>query len=305
MSQKVLMRQRTHSDVPHQRRTTLGIEDYLTRLGDRVRAARAQRGMSRKILARDSGVSERYLAQLESGRGNPSVAVLHQVADAMDMSVMELADPHGGTDPALAEIQALLAPLAPAELSEAAEILERRFAGSGTRGRRISLIGLRGAGKTTLGKALADALGFPFIELNREIERDYGASIGEMLSLSGQPAFRRYENRCLNAILNEYDEAVISTGGGIVANADTYTMLLRRSHTIWLQASPEEHMQRVVEQGDMRPMAQNREAMSDLRAILEARAPLYNRAETSVDTAGEQASSSLAKLTETARALIA
>ena len=150
------------------------------RLGDRVRAARAQRGMSRKILARDSGVSERYLAQLESGRGNPSVAVLHQIADAMDMSVMELADPHGGTDPALAEIQALLAPLAPAELSEAAELLERRFAGSGTRGRRISLIGLRGAGKTTLGKALADALGFPFIELNREIERDYGASIGEI-----------------------------------------------------------------------------------------------------------------------------
>ena len=183
--------------------------------------------------------------------------------------------------------------------------MERRFAGTGTRGRRIALIGLRGAGKSTLGKALADALGFPFIELNREIERDYGASIGEMLSLSGQPAFRRYENRCLNAILNDHEEAVIATGGGIVANADTYTMLLRRSHTIWLQASPEEHMQRVVEQGDMRPMAQNREAMSDLRAILEARAPLYNRAETSVNTAGESASSSLAKLTETARALIA
>jgi XRE family aerobic/anaerobic benzoate catabolism transcriptional regulator len=286
------------------RRSALGIEDYLVRLGDRVRAARAKRGMSRKILARDSGVSERYLAQLESGRGNPSVAVLHQIADAMDMAVMELADPHGGTDPAMTEILSLLAPLDADELSEAARLLDRRFAGSSTRGRRIALIGLRGAGKTTLGRALAEKLGFPFIELNRVIEKDYGASIGELLSLSGQPAFRRYENRCLNQILSDYDEAVISTGGGIVANPETYTMLLRRAHTIWLQASPEEHMQRVVEQGDMRPMEQNREAMTDLRAILEARAPLYNRAEASVDTAGETLESSLTKLTETARGLI-
>jgi XRE family aerobic/anaerobic benzoate catabolism transcriptional regulator len=286
------------------RRSALGIEDYLVRLGDRVRAARAKRGMSRKILARDSGVSERYLAQLESGRGNPSVAVLHQIADAMDMAVMELADPHGGTDPAMTEILSLLAPLDADELSEAARLLDRRFAGSSTRGRRIALIGLRGAGKTTLGRALAEKLGFPFIELNRVIEKDYGASIGELLSLSGQPAFRRYENRCLNQILSDYDEAVISTGGGIVANPETYTMLLRRAHTIWLQASPEEHMQRVVEQGDMRPMEQNREAMTDLRAILEARAPLYNRSEASVDTAGETLESSLTKLTETARGLI-
>ncbi|MBO6559401.1 MAG: helix-turn-helix transcriptional regulator [Nisaea sp.] len=298
------MRQRQHSETVPPRRSALGIEDYLVRLGDRVRAARAKRGMSRKILARDSGVSERYLAQLESGRGNPSVAVLHQIADAMDMAVMELADPHGGTDPAMTEILSLLAPLDADELSEAARLLDRRFAGSSTRGRRIALIGLRGAGKTTLGRALAEKLGFPFIELNRVIEKDYGASIGELLSLSGQPAFRRYENRCLNQILSDYDEAVISTGGGIVANPETYTMLLRRAHTIWLQASPEEHMQRVVEQGDMRPMEQNREAMTDLRAILEARAPLYNRAEASVDTAGETLETSLAKLTETARGLI-
>jgi len=298
------MRQRQQSEAPQQRRSALGIEDYLARLGDRVRAARARRGMSRKILARDSGVSERYLAQLESGRGNPSVAVLHQIADAMDMAVMELADPHGGANPAMAEVLSLLAPLDADELSEAARLLEQRFAGSSTRGRRIALIGLRGAGKTTLGRALADSLGFPFIELNRVIEKDYGASIGELLSLSGQPAFRRYENRCLNQILSEYDEAVISTGGGIVANTETYTMLLRRAHTIWLQASPEEHMQRVVEQGDMRPMEQNREAMTDLRAILEARTPLYGRAEARVDTSGETREASLAKLTETARSLI-
>ncbi|UUX51398.1 helix-turn-helix transcriptional regulator [Nisaea acidiphila] len=297
------MRQRTQNEAPP-RRSTLGIEDYLARLGDRVRAARARRGMSRKILARDSGVSERYLAQLESGRGNPSVAVLHQIADAMDMSVMELADPHGGTDPALAEILSLLSPLDGGELAEAARLLEQRFAGSSTRGNRIALIGLRGAGKTTLGRALAEKLGVPFIELNRVIEQDYGASIGELLSLSGQPAFRRYENRCLNQILTDYEEAVISTGGGIVANPETYTMLLRRAHTIWLQASPEEHMQRVVEQGDMRPMEQNREAMTDLRAILEARAPLYDRAEANVDTAGETLETSLTKLTETARGLI-
>lgn len=299
------MTSRIDSDLPLQRRNTLWIEEYLTRLGDRVRAARARRGMSRRILARDSGVSERYLAQLESGRGNPSVAVLHQVANAMDMSMMELADPHADSDPALSEIQALLAPLAPAELSEAAEILARHFADSGTRGRRISLIGLRGAGKTTLGKALADTLGFPFLELNREIEKDYGASIGELLSLSGQPAFRRYENRCLNGVLNAYDEAVIATGGGIVANADTFAMLLRRSHTIWLRASPEEHMKRVIEQGDMRPMAQNREAMSDLRAILDSRTPLYNRADTQVDTSGCDPQTSLAILTETARDILA
>ena len=294
-----------HNELPLQRRDMLRIEEYLTRLGDRVRAERARRGMSRRILARDSGVSERYLAQLESGRGNPSVAVLHQVADAMDMSMMALADPHGSSDPALAKIQALLAPLAPAELLEAAEILERRFADSGARGRRISLIGLRGAGKTTLGRTLADTLGFPFVDLNREIEQDYGASIGELLSLSGQPAFQRYENRCLNAILNTYDEAVIATGGGIVANANTYSMLLRRSHTIWLRASPEEHMQRVIEQGDMRPMAQNREAISDLRAILESRAPLYNRADAQLDTSGRDPQTSLAMLTDRARDILA
>ena len=165
------MTSRIDNDLPLQRRNTLWIEEYLTRLGDQVRAARARRGMSRRILARDPGVSERYLAQLESGRGNPSVAVLHQVADAMDMSMMELADPDAGSDPALSEIQALLAPLAPAELSEAAEILARHFADSGTRGRRISLIGLRGAGKTTLGKALADTLGFLFSNLTGKSKR--------------------------------------------------------------------------------------------------------------------------------------
>lgn len=288
------------------RRARGGIEDYLRRLGRRVRDARARRGMTRKILARDSGVSERYLAQLESGRGNPSVAVLHQIARAMDMTVVQLAAGDAGDDPLRAEIAAMLAPLAPDELEQAARLLRRRFAPASqpARRRRIALIGLRGAGKSTLGRALADRLGVPFVELNRLIEQEYGADIGELLALSGQPALRRYEKRCLEEIVRRHDAVVIATGGGIVANPETYNLLLRETHTIWLSASPEEHMRRVVEQGDLRPMAENREAMADLRAILEARGPLYARAEARIDTSGESEVASLEKLARTVAGLI-
>jgi len=293
------------------RRAEEWIGQELSGLGQRVRAARAQRGMTRKILARDSGVSERYLAQMESGKGNPSVAVLLQIAQSMDLEVTDLFRNTQDGKLGLHQMEArliheLTGRLDSGQLSEAHHILRERFGAAitGGRGQRIALIGLRGAGKSTLGNILSDQFSVPFVELDREIERAYGADIGELLALAGQPAFRRYEHRCLDHQLAENDGVVIASGGGIVANTEAFNRLLERTHVIWLKATPDEHMDRVMAQGDLRPMANSREAMSDLRGILEAREPLYARAHAIVDTSGAKVAESAAKLTATARALI-
>lgn len=263
--------------------------DYLTRLGERVRAERAKRGMTRRILARDSGVSERYLAQLEGGTGNPSIALLRQVSMAMDVPLAALvAGESEATEPVSALIP-LLERASAAELDaiRRAALQIMRPAGEDVKGRRISLIGLRGGGKSTLGRLLAEQMGVPFVELNRVIEQEYGGSIGEILALNGQPAFRRYERRCLEAVIRDHEGMVLSTAGGIVSEPSTFAYLLDHSHTIWVRATPEEHMSRVVAQGDLRPMAQNREAMEDLKAILAAREADYRRADAVLDTSGK------------------
>ncbi len=290
---------RNGSAGPSSRRTEANVSALLSEVGRRVRAARAARGMTRRILARDSGVSERYLAQLEGESGNPSLAVLARVAAAMDLAPDALIRDRA-LDEAPADVRAvqrLLDRLGAADLARARETLETRFGHDAlVKAERVSLIGLRGAGKTTLGKRLAAQLDCPFVELNRAIEAEYGASIGELLALSGQPALRRYERRCLEKILAAETRVVISTGGGIIANEDTYADLLDRTHSVWLTASPEEHMQRVIDQGDLRPMARNPEAMQDLRAILDARQDAYGRADAALDTSGRTVEDCLEEL---------
>jgi XRE family transcriptional regulator, aerobic/anaerobic benzoate catabolism transcriptional regulator len=275
-----------------------GSEAYLRQIGERVRNARARRGMTRKILARDSGVSERYLAQLESGQGNVSILLLRQIARAMGLPLADLT--REGPDRAVEFTLArqLLERLSPDELAQAHGLLRTHFgqALGGERGSRLALIGLRGAGKTTLGRRLADRLGARFLDLGAEIERDSGMSLSEIFSLSGQAAYRRLERRALERVLQSHERAVIETGGSIVSEPGTYELLLRACYTVWIKAAAEEHMSRVIAQGDYRPMAGNAEAMADLRSILAERDPLYAKADAVVDTTGRSEEESLSEL---------
>jgi XRE family aerobic/anaerobic benzoate catabolism transcriptional regulator len=273
--------------------------DALRRLGERLRDARAQRGMTRSALAHDSGVSLRFLAQLEAGRGNPSLLVLRRVAAALGFAPEALvADaPPRPIDQSL--IVQTLNRLSREQLAELRAELAQRH-GRAREGRRdaISLIGLRGAGKTTLGRRLAQHEGIPFVELDREIERECGATIGEILALHGQPGYRRYESQCLEAVLARHPRAVIETGGGFPTDPSSLELLLERTRTVWLRASPQEHMQRVIDQGDMRPMAKNREAMADLRRILRAREPYYREAPLQLNTSRRSVEQSFRELVE-------
>jgi XRE family transcriptional regulator, aerobic/anaerobic benzoate catabolism transcriptional regulator len=271
---------------------------FVVAVGRLVRLGRAKRGMTRRQLAADSGISERYLAQIEGGQGNPSVIVLKAVADAIDVPIIELLPRTSARGAALDGILDQLGRMPVGELPAIADLIARR-AGHGAgfdRARRIALVGLRGAGKSTLGRMLAAHLDVPFIELNRVVEQDYGASVPLLIEMSGLATFRRYERACLERVIAEHESAVIATAGGIVSNPETYALLLSRAHAVWVKARPEEHMARVMEQGDFRPMAQNREAMADLVAILEARRTDYGRAEAELDTAGESVEQSFARL---------
>jgi XRE family aerobic/anaerobic benzoate catabolism transcriptional regulator len=291
------------TDADLEPRADAGAQAFAAAVGRLVRMGRAKRGMTRRQLAQGSGASERYLAQIESGQGNPSVIVLKSIADALDVPIVELLPHDSARTAALDHIIDLLGRLPPATLPAIAELIENRAAArtAGDRGRRIALVGLRGAGKSTLGRLLASELGVPFIELNRIIEQDYGATIPDLIEMSGLATFRRYERSCLERVVQEHEAAVIATAGGIVSNPDTYALLLQRAHTVWIKARPEEHMSRVMEQGDFRPMAQNREAMADLVAILDARRADYARAEAELDTAGDTVEQSFAKLVPVAR----
>ncbi|MBO0335185.1 helix-turn-helix transcriptional regulator [Sneathiella sp. CAU 1612] len=273
-------------------------DDFLSALGANVRALRAQRGMTRKILARDSGVSERYLAKLETGQGNASMLVLRQIAEAMDTTLVDLVSVGEEFSAEMRELYSLGRRLSRDQLSAVIAGAQQHLVKSedAAKGRRISLIGLRGAGKSTLGPLLAEMLGFGFIELNKVIETEFGASLDEIFALAGQPSFRRWERRCLTDIVTKQDEVVIATGGSIVVDEQTLSLLLSRTHVVWLQAKPEEHMARVIAQGDMRPMANSREAMADLKQILAARVPLYRRADANCDTSGKEVPESLQDL---------
>jgi XRE family transcriptional regulator, aerobic/anaerobic benzoate catabolism transcriptional regulator len=271
---------------------------FLAAIGLEVRRSRAKRGMTRRQLAQASETSERYLAQIESGTGNPSVSVLRAIAQALDLPCAALLPEAGTRTAALGEILDLLAQLPESELPALAKEIKARVAlpGRADRARRIALVGLRGAGKSTLGHMLARHLSCPFIELDRLVEEDYGASIPDLIEMAGVATFRRHERSALDRIITTHESAIITTAGGIVSNPETYTLLLRRSHTIWIKARPEDHMSRVMAQGDFRPMAQNRAAMADLVAILEARRADYARAEAELDTSGDTIDQSFAKV---------
>jgi XRE family aerobic/anaerobic benzoate catabolism transcriptional regulator len=275
---------------------------FLAAMGRRVRDARERRGMARKVLSQSAGVSERYLAQLEAGEGNASVLLLRSVARALGLPLTELID---GTGNPVEQrlIRRFLERLPEHRLEDVVFRLMRDFGHEeSTRKKRIALIGLRGAGKTTLGSALAAELSAPFVELDREIEREAGISLSEVFLLYGQTGYRRIERRCLERMIEAHPEMVLTVGGGIVSEPDTYNLLLLNFFTVWVKASPNEHMARVVAQGDLRPMQGNGEAMSDLNRILDAREPLYSKADAMLDTSGERPEQSLSKLRQAVRA---
>ena len=272
---------------------------FLSDLGRRLRALRERRGLSRKRLARDSGVSERYLAQIETGNGNSSVMLLRRVAAPLGVAVGDLVAGEDNDSVQRRLIRRFLDRLPAHRLEEVIFRLMRDFGHEeAARRKRIALIGLRGAGKSTLGDMLARALAMPLVELNREIARETGLPSGEVMALYGLAAYRRIEQRVLERVLREQERAVIVAGGGIVNEEAAFNLLLANCYTVWIKAQPEEHMARVLAQGDFRPMAGNAEAMDDLKRILAAREAMYRKADAIVDTSGETPQQSLARLRE-------
>lgn len=266
-------------------------------MGQRVRDLRAGLGMTRKNLAAASGVSERYVAEVELGRGNVSVLILRQLADALRVSPALLLSAPDAADDERAALVRLVEQAPAAALPRLRRLLEKTFvADEAARNRRIALIGLRGAGKSTLGRQLARQARVPFIELDLEIERAAATPLSEIFLLYGQPGYRRHERECLERVMSAHSSFVLAAGGSIVAESSTYELLLQRCRTVWLQASPEEHMARVVEQGDLRPMVGQAQAMNDLKRILTSRKALYARADATLNTAGQTVAQSLQAL---------
>ena len=256
-------------------------------VGQRLRAARAKVGMTRKQLATASGTSERYLAHLEAGTGNPSLTVMGTLAAALDLAVADLMPMGGERDPSMAELVAAVRRLGPDRRGELSSWLAQYAALDGTKANRVVLIGLRGAGKSSLGAEAAERIGYPFFEISKEVERAYGGAMGLLIEFSGQSAVRRYESEVWENIVANNERAVIAAPGGIVADGALYSRVLETAHSIWLRATPEDHMQRVMKQGDMRPMAANRAAMEDLRAILDARSGEYAKADFQIETSSQ------------------
>lgn len=277
-----------------------GVDTLMARVGERVRRARDRKGIPRRVLSEKSGVSPRYLAQLEAGEGNISIGLLQKVAHALDHKIEWLV---GEDDPwtsdalriadlyrtANTDVQAaVLSTLSPEPVAEA-------------RAKRICLVGLRGAGKSTLGRRAGEVLGVPFVELNREIEEQAGMPVDEVMAFYGQEGYRRLEAQALGRVIATHDTMILAVAGGIVAEPETYNRLLSNFHTIWVKATPAEHMARVRDQGDERPMAGNPEAMDQLKSILTSREALYDKAQASLDTSGKSEDDSLAELTTLVR----
>lgn len=280
-------------------------DDGAAHVGARLREARAKVGMTRRQLATASGTSERYLAHLEAGTGNPTLAVLAVLAGALDMAVAELIPLGGERSEAYARAAAALRRLPEDRLAAAIDWMANPRRYDASRAQRIVLVGLRGAGKSSLGSALADRLGLPFLEMSREVETAYGGEMRLLIEIGGQSALRRYEHEAWEAITARYPAAVVATPGGVVADPVLYDRMLATAHSIWLEATPEDHMGRVMAQGDFRPMASNRGAMEDLKAILAARSGDYARAEARLDTSGQDFEATCERLVSISRALIA
>ncbi len=277
-------------------------DPFLSALGERTRALRSRRGLTRKGLAKAADVSERHLANVEMGVGNASVQFLRQLAQALDCTLAELVGDETASSPEWLMIRETLRGRSEPELVQARSALAALFgapASQAARRQRIALIGLRGAGKSTLGRMLAESWKVPFVELNRSIAEVAGCSPGEIHSLYGPAAYRRYEKRALEETIRRHPRAVIATPGGIVADPATFSLLLAQCYTVWVRATPEEHMGRVLAQGDTRPMAGhagNAEAMGDLRRILDSRAAFYAKADEVFETSGRTVNESFESL---------
>jgi XRE family transcriptional regulator, aerobic/anaerobic benzoate catabolism transcriptional regulator len=271
-------------------------DPLLARLGAAVRDQRARRGWTLRRLAEASGLSLRFVSQLEGGQANIAIGRLAQVADAVGVPLPSLLDPNAGQEHGPADrIAALLRGRSPAELERCRLLLERELAAGGRR--VVALLGLRGAGKSTLGPGLADALEVPFVELDQEVEREAGLSLTELFSLHGEQYYRELEVRVLGELLEAGRPCVVALSGGVVHNEEAFALVRERCLTVWLKAKPEDHMQRVLAQGDRRPIdrSHSRDAMAELRRLLARREPLYRQAEVVVDTS-RQGGRSLAAL---------
>jgi XRE family aerobic/anaerobic benzoate catabolism transcriptional regulator len=289
------------NDVPIRRLEPHTPEEaaLLQALGARIRTMRAQRGMTQRALSLRSGVSERYIAQFEAGGGNVSILVLQRIGGALGVPLAELVADRAASGERAA-LHRMLDRLDEDQLVAARQVLADWLGqpADPRRALRVALIGLRGAGKSSLGRLLAAARGVPFIELDHEVERQTRMELRDIFEIHGQNGFRRLERQTLERLLAEGQPMVLATGGGIVAEAATFELLLSRCLTVWLRASPEEHMQRVVTQGDERPMRDNAQAMDDLRAILTSRESLYARADLTLDNQGRPLEASLAELVQ-------
>lgn len=262
-------------------------DPFLSALGERLRDLRARRGLTRKALALLADVSERHLANVESGVGNASIQFLRQLTTVLNCTLAEMIGDETASSPEWLMIREILRGRSDAELAQARSALASIFDAPTTqsaRRQRVALIGLRGAGKSSLGRMLADHWMVPFIELSRYIETLAGCSVAEVHALYGPSAYRRYESRAIEEVIQRYPRAVIATPGGLVSDPATFNLLLSHCYTVWVKASPENHMERVVAQGDTRPMQGNREAMEDLKNILESRAAFYSKADDVFDT---------------------
>jgi XRE family aerobic/anaerobic benzoate catabolism transcriptional regulator len=292
------MQTSTHSKQASSQRVAASSNgDFLLFLGKRVRELRNRRGLTRKMMAKEADVSERHLAQLEAGEGNVSIVLLRRIAAALHVSLAELFAVETETRHEKILIQRFLERLPAHRVEDAMSRLMREF-GNEERERRlrVALVGIRGAGKSTLGTRLSEEMKIPFIELDQEIEKDTGMPLGEIFSLYGQTGYREIEKRLLERVLHEHERAILSVGGGVVSEKETYDYLLANCYTIWIKARPEEYMARVIAQGDFRVMGGSDRAMEDLRRILEAREPLYRKADMYLDTSGNSVDESFAKL---------
>jgi XRE family transcriptional regulator, aerobic/anaerobic benzoate catabolism transcriptional regulator len=284
--------------TPRTAKKSSAADEFLGLLAERVKQTRARHGLTRRMLAQRSGVSERYLAEIESGQGNISVLVLQRLATALSVQLGELLVQGPESSAEFLENVELLRKLSQEDLKAARKLLQERFGlrEATARSRRIALIGLRGAGKSSLGKALAEKLGMPFLELDQLIEKESGLTLSAIFDFRGQDGFRQLERQCLEDVLRRYPEFVMATGGSLVTEESTFERLLTSCFTVWIKASPEEHMQRVISQGDLRPMANHRNAMVDLRKILADREKLYRRADLKLETSNHSLKESLQTL---------
>jgi len=271
------------------------IAAFLLAVGEQVRAARGRKGISRRVLSEKSGVSQRYLAQLESGQGNISIGLLLRIADALDLGLEWLVSGDELWNPEVAKVLRLLRGATRDQRERVFKILEPEDQ-SPDRAGRIALIGLRGAGKSTLGRLAASGLGLPFLELNHEVEAVAGMPVDEVIALYGQEGYRLLERQALDRIAKQAKPLILAVAGGIVAHPDSFDHLLRHYHTIWLKAAPEDHMRRVRAQGDERPMAGTPDAMNELRNILTSREVLYSQADVMVNTSRTSVEDSLRDL---------